>query len=220
MKFHSTPQSNVAPFIADRIIKKLQEGKKVLWLLSGGSGSSICIEASKLLAGHDLSNLFVTMSDERYGDIGHPDENIAQLLQMNLQLPGATLYRPLNGSDRPETARMFSLWLKDITQKVDYKIATLGVGEDGHTCGIKPHSTAVTSQSIVEDSQGEDFERITITLQLLRQLDEAVVQIYGISKHSIVNQLLTGSGDTNDYPMLAIRDIPEVNIFSDYKEEQ
>ncbi len=220
MHYHQQPQSEVAAFVASRIIGLLGEGKHVLWLLSGGSGGQVCIEASKLLAGHDLSRLFVTMSDERYGALDHPDENVHQLLNGGLTLPGAVFYRPLTGAGREETTAAFAAWLRDISAKVDYRIATLGIGADGHTCGIKPHSVAVSSTNPAVSFTGEDFERITITTDFLRSLDEAVVQAYGADKHKVVQRLLTGNGTIDDYPMLAIHDIPRVTVFSNYQKEK
>ena len=218
MKYNSSPRESVASFVAARILQKLNEGKKVLWLLSGGSGGATCVEVSNLLQGHDLSKLYVTMSDERYGPLNHPDENVAILIKMGLSLPGATFYRPLRGETIDETTASYIKWLQEVGDYVDYKIAVLGIGEDGHTCGIKPHSIAIDSTRLAENFAGDDFERITITLQYLRTLDEAAVQAYGKTKHEVVRRLLTGEGDIHSAPMLAIREIPNTTVFSDYKE--
>lgn len=218
MLYNQVPQSDVAPFVASQIINQLRQGKRVLWLLSGGSGGAVCVAASKLLKDQDLSNLVITMSDERYGEVGHPDENVQQLLDNGLYVGEATFYRPLIGMSREETTSKFSHWLELQNQAVDYRIAVLGIGEDSHTCGIKPGSIATTATSPAASFSGDDFERLTITLSFLRQLDEAVVQAYGAAKHAVIERLLAGEGDTTKYPMLAIQDIPNVAIFSDYKE--
>ena len=219
MKYLASPQSDVAPFVASRILSQLQQGKRVLWLLSGGSGGAVCVTASKLLKEHDLSNLIVTMSDERHGDIDHPDENVAQLMADGLSLDGAVFYRPLIGQSRDDTTTAFSAWVDEQNHTIDYRIAVLGIGEDGHTCGIKPQSAAVTATTSVASFAGDDFERITITPAFLKRVDEAIVQAYGNNKHSVVERLLNGEGDRAEYPMLTIQDIPTVTVFSDYKEK-
>lgn len=218
MKYSSPPKESVASFVAARILKKLSEGKKVLWLLSGGSSGATCVEVSNLLQGHDLSKLYVTMSDERYGPLNHPNENVAILIKTGLSLPGATFYRLLRGETIDETTASYMGWLQEVGDYVDYKIAVLGIGEDGHTCGVKPHSIAVDSTRLAENFASDDFKRITITLQYLRMLDEAAVQAYGETKHDVVRRLLAGEGDVHSSPMLAIRDIPNTTVFSDYKE--
>lgn len=215
--YRTEPQSGVAAFVATQVIRQLEQGKRVLLLLSGGSGGDIGVEASKLLVKHDVSNLFVTVSDERYGDVGHADENVQQLLDKGLTLSPATFYRPLNGKSLDETTADFAKWLTTTSRHVDYRIAILGIGEDGHTSGVKPGSTGVTSKETAVSFIGDDFTRITTTLSFLRTVDEAVVQAYGSTKHDMLRQLHKRSGD---YPMQVIHDIPNVTLFSDYQKEE
>lgn len=220
MIYRNAPQSEVAPFLAGRIIELLDEGHKVLWLLSGGSGGQVCIDVSKILKSHNLENLFVTMSDERYGEPGHPEENFHQLIKRGLELPGATMYRPLIIGVREDIANVFNSKLGELYKQTDYHIALLGIGSDGHTAGIKPHSYAVDSTQNVESFVGDDFERITVTPALLGQFDEVIVQAYGSEKHEIMEKLLNISAkdiDMQSFPAGIIKKIPKVTIWSDYK---
>ena len=212
----STP-SQAAEFIAERLANLLAEGQSVLWLLSGGSGGAVCVEASRLLKQkvQDFSKLYVTMSDERYGSVDHPDENMAILLSSGLDLPGATIYRPLSGKSRPETTSDFSNWLDQTKSQIDYSLAVLGIGADAHTSGIKPGSVATTSLDTAVDFDGEDFERITTTSHFLKTIDEAIVQAFGESKRDVVKRLKLGEGSEVDEPMLVIRKINQVTLFSD-----
>lgn len=217
MDYRNEPQSNVAKLVAERIAGQLDAGKSVLWLLSGGSGGQVCVDASKLLAGKDLSRLYVTFSDERYGEIGHGDENYQILIDKGLVLTGAHVYRPLQGLSQAETADRLANWLQEAPAKVDYKLAVMGIGEDGHTAGVKPYSPAVDSQSEAEIYEGDDFVRLTVTLKFISELDEAIVQAYGQSKHEVIRRLLEGEGDLSSFPALAIRNISKVTVFSDYR---
>jgi 6-phosphogluconolactonase/glucosamine-6-phosphate isomerase/deaminase len=187
--------------------------------MSGGSGGQICVAVGKILQGHDLSGLMATMSDERFGEKGHKNENFSQLVSQGLSLPGATVYHPLTGDSLAVTTELFSTWLTDAHQRADHTIVTLGIGEDGHTSGVKPHSIAVNAEVAAVSFQGDDFSRITTTLPFLRTFDEAIVQSYGKPKHAIIRQLLGGKGAVDELPMYAIYDIPNVTIFSDYKED-
>lgn len=215
MDCRSEPQSNVARLVAERISDRLKGGKSVLWLLSGGSGGQVCVDASKLLADKDLSRLYVTFSDERYGELGHPDENYQILIEKGLFLPGATIYRPLAGMSKAETANSLSKWLRDACSKVEYRFAVMGIGEDGHTAGAKPDSPAIGSEQEAVIFQADDFTRLTVTLKFIKSLDEAVVQAYGSSKHSIVKKFLNKDGTIDDFPALVIHDIPRVTLFTD-----
>ncbi len=220
MNYYMEPKEEVAKFVANRLIDLLGSGKKVLWLLSGGSGGQICVEASRLLAGRDLSGLFVTMSDERYGEVGHQDENMQILLDAGMSLPGAVLYRPLQGKSMDQTVADFASWLESVNKQVDYRLAVVGIGEDGHICGIKPGSSAVDSRELVDGFVGDDFQRITVTPVFLELLDEAVVQAYGASKHSVVDRLLQSEGDKKSFPALSVLEIPKTSLFSDFADNE
>jgi len=51
----------------------------VLWLVPGGSNIPIAVEAMdmirKEMSGLSLKYLTITLSDERYGSVGHKDSN-------------------------------------------------------------------------------------------------------------------------------------------------
>ena len=97
--YSDDPIHAAANHLALKIKDRLASGQRVVWLLSGGSGIQAVLATCTLLAGSDLRNLYVTLSDERYGPVGHPDENWQQLLDGGMQLPSANLYRPLTGDD-------------------------------------------------------------------------------------------------------------------------
>lgn len=212
----STP---VIQALTKSISAHLTKGESVLWLLSGGSGAAVCIEVSKALRDVDTSNLFITMSDERYGSIGHTDENIQQLLDGGFEVGQAVLYRPLQGLDRSSTTVLFSEWLAITVESVDFSIALLGIGPDGHTSGIKPHSIAVSSTEAAVDFTGDDFERITTTISLLQTFDEIIVQSFGDTKHAIIASLLHEEMPVAVQPAKFITTMTNATLYSDYKEE-
>lgn len=218
--YRHEPQQSVATFLAHQLINLLGSGKQVLWLLSGGSGIGTCVEVSRRLADTDTSNLFITMSDERYGPPGHADENMQQLINAGFSLPNATTYRPLTGKSIEETTHDFDTWLIDTAYRTDYRIVLLGIGEDGHTSGIKPLSPAVHSDELACYFDGEDFRRITTTASFLTTFDEAVVQAYGPQKQSVVQTLMNDIDTTLDtFPAGLIRSIPKVTFFTDTNKE-
>lgn len=220
MDYRNSPRSDVAPFLAGRIAKKLDEDKRVLWLMAGGSAIAICVEVAKQLNGRDLSHLSVTISDERYGKQGHANENMQQLYDAGLSLPGADIYRPLTDTSIETATAAYDAWLTSRFDQSDYHIALLGVGDDGHTSGIKPHSSAVHHTGAASHFTGEDYQRMTTTPHYLLKFDEAVVQSYGEAKRDVIRTLLRHpSRSLDDFPAGIIWSIPTVTLFSDYKEE-
>ena len=216
--YSSTPVQSAADHIATAILDKLAANKRVFWFLSGGSGIKVVLEVARQLAGHDLHNLSVTLTDERYGAVGHPDENWQQLLDQGFSLPGAVLYRPLIDEDQITTANRFGAWIAQHMADAHFSIGLFGIGSDGHTAGIKPHSSAVTANAWTDYFQGDDFERITITLLPISQLNEAVIQVSGNDKLPMLQSLLNQSLSLIEQPAQALKNTPRATLYTDNQE--
>jgi 6-phosphogluconolactonase/glucosamine-6-phosphate isomerase/deaminase len=221
MKYNYTnnPIEDAAKDIAETIIKHLDEGQRVLWLLSGGSSIPIAIKAGKMLKSHDLSKLAVTLSDERYGEVGHKDENWQQLLDGGLDLPGATMYRPLIGKEMQKTTELFDKWLSEQFNQSDFNIGIFGLGEDGHTAGIKPNSKATRSTDLAACFTGDDFKRITIGFVAISKLDEAVIQASGMNKRNVIHALMYYDMPLEEQPAQILNTIPKKTIYTDNAKE-
>lgn len=218
--YTNQPVDDAAAAVATTLTDHLSRGERVLLLLSGGSGAAIALAAARQLDNTDLSQLFVSMTDERYGPVGHPDENWQQLLDAGFALPGATTYRPLTGESRAATTAAFATWLSEQLPAADYKLGIFGFGTDGHTAGIKPHSPAVSSTELAAAFTGDDFERITITFETIRQLDEAVVQASGPEKRPVIRDLLAATLSPGDQPAQILRTIPRTTLYTNNHKEE
>ena len=211
----STPISDAARDVANKIVTHLETGETVLWLLSGGSSAKVALQAAELLHDYNLDDLLVTLTDERYGPVGHGDENWRQLLDAGLSLPGAKLYRPLTGDSRPVTASKFETWLRQAMDASDYTIGIFGIGSDGHTAGIKPKSTATQLNGLVADFKGEDFERITMTFPAIRCVDEIIIQASGDDKLPVLRRLQLPDQNLASFPAAILKSIADVSLYSD-----
>lgn len=214
-----TEPTVIIDYLFQTIRRHLGNGERVLWLISGGSNIPIAVAVAEMLSNSPISNLYVSLIDERYGKIGHANENWQQLLDAGFKLPSATLYRPLTGRLRHETAVDFNNWLDNQLSKADYRIGLLGFGTDGHTSGIKPNSPAIQAEDWVTDYKSEDYERITTTFKALRHLDEAVTQAIDPAKSRIVDDLLHRDIPLNIQPVQVLKDIKKSTIYTDYKED-
>lgn len=216
--YKEDPVKAAADHLALAIKDNLSAGRKVLWLLSGGSGTQVVLQAAQQIQDIDLTNLSVTLTDERYGPLGHKDENWKQLLDGDLELPGATMYRPIVDEDRVTTTDEFGAWIMQQMTNTDYKIGLFGIGSDGHTAGIKPHSSAVDTTAWADSYTGEDFERITITPFTISQLDEAVVQASGTDKIHTLEQLLHETIDPAKQPAQTLKTVSVCTLYTNNKE--
>jgi 6-phosphogluconolactonase/glucosamine-6-phosphate isomerase/deaminase len=138
----------VAEYLAERIINALHAGQQVLWLVPGGSSIAVAAAASHILRGKDLRLLTVSLTDERYGEVGHADSNWQQLSDTGFSLPGASLVPVLEkGEDRDLTTEQYGESLRGLLKKADYALGFFGIGADGHTAGILPGSPALEADT-------------------------------------------------------------------------
>lgn len=216
---HTTTIEPVVNYLTEALKQHLLADEKVLWLLSGGSGAKVCLEVAAKLTDIPLEKLYVALSDERYGPVGHTDENWQQLLDGGFSLQGATLYRTLNGTDREATTQAFAQWLDEHLTLVDYRIGMFGIGPDGHTAGIKPNTSAVSSTDWATSFTGEDFERITMTFGAIERLDEVVIQAMGSEKVPTLRTLIGESIDPAIQPAQVLKRVPKYTLFTDYEEK-
>lgn len=203
-----------AMYLAGTIGARLSEGRSVLWLLSGGSAISVALATAKLLAGQDLTNLTISLIDERFGPLDHSDSNWHLLEQAGFSVPGATMHPVLTGADRPTTTASFGEFLQHHFVSGSFCLGLLGIGPDGHTSGILPHSPAITASGLAFDYDGPDFQRITTTPTALARLNEAVVYVVGSPKWPVLDQLETDLPPAAQ-PAQLLKTLPKLTIFTD-----
>ena len=208
---------DVASSIANSIKNQLNQGKHVLFMVSGGSSIEVEVKVSTLIKSIPHQNLTVMMIDERYGSLGHKDCNWEKLIKDGFDLPEAKLIPILTGDDKPTTTEKFKLALEEEFKKADYKIGLFGVGVDGHTAGILPDSEAVTCEDLVCSYETSTFSRITITEKAILKFDEAVAFIKGEEKWGEVKNLLEEDIDVSKQPSQILKKVPLLTIFTDYK---
>ncbi len=232
----STSEPAIA-YLVRTLTRRLQAGDRVLWLVSGGSSILLVVQVASRLraassddgAGLHLDHLTLTLTDERYGSVGHADSNWQQLLDAGLNLPHARLLPVLTDADTPgdthraATAKQWNDALTRARAQADYALGFFGIGPDGHTSGILPHSPAVTATtsafaytSAAVPGSRPPFPRITTTPAFIKQLDEAVVYMTGEAKRPIIDQLATDL-PVADQPSQILKTIPTLTIFNDYK---
>jgi 6-phosphogluconolactonase/glucosamine-6-phosphate isomerase/deaminase len=174
----------------------------------------VAVAAAKLLAGRDLSKLNLSLMDERFGEVDHKDSNWKQLLDAQFEAPGAKLEPVLTGASVQETAEAFESFLLHAFATTDYHLGLLGIGPDGHTSGILPHSPAVTAPGLVCAYDGGAFQRITTTPAALGKLNEAVVYATGEAKWPVLDRLETDL-PIADQPAQALKTLSKLTIFTD-----
>ena len=214
---HVKDMTPVVEYLAERIANNLHAGKQVLWLVSGGSAEAVAIAVSKQLQGKDLRLLAVSLTDERYGPVGHADSNWQQLLDGGFDVPGASLLPVLEtGESFTLAAEAFSKNLHGLIGHADYKLGLFGIGPDGHTAGVLPHSPALAATTYAVGYKGPDYQRITMTPTAIAKLDEAVVYAVGEAKWPVIDGF-DDAVSLEDQPAQALKQVPMLTICNDRK---
>jgi 6-phosphogluconolactonase/glucosamine-6-phosphate isomerase/deaminase len=210
--------TELADWLAKRLIDQLNNGR-VLWLIPGGSAMDIAILAAQKISSAKLTNITVSLTDERYGPPGHKDSNWQQLLKNGFYLPGAKLLPVLNGNSLDTTASNYSVKLNSALASVDYSLALAGMGSDGHIFGIKPNSPAFSSPKDVVGYEWDDYSRLTPTINFIQKLSEVVLYVAGPEKHQALDQL-SEDRPVTEQPAQLLKKLNNVTIFNDYKGEE
>ncbi|MFA5999939.1 MAG: 6-phosphogluconolactonase [Candidatus Paceibacterota bacterium] len=208
-----------AQFITERITRQLESGKNVLFFATGGSSITVVVRMSEILRTLPHRSLTVTLTDERYDAINHPDSNWQQLSDKGFVLPEARLIPILTGDDFLVTTQKFNTILGQEFTKDSYKIGLFGIGADGHTAGILPGSGAVDSPDLAYGYKTEKFDRITITPKAIMKLDEAIVFTKGEDKWPTLAKL-EEEVNLSEQPAQILKKVPLLTMFTDYPDSR
>lgn len=204
--------------LIEALQKQLGQKRRVLWLVPGGSAITVAVVVAQQLseAKVDCSRLTISLTDERFGPVGHADSNWRQLLEAGFELPGANLHPVLSGVSMTKTASEWDRWLEAEITHCDYRLAFLGIGPDGHTAGILPGSLAVRSKKLVASFASPAFRRITITPPAIARFDEVIVYAQGEAKHATLKRLAETRTPLTEQPAQAIKRAAQATIYSDF----
>lgn len=217
--YNSSDYTTVAKFIADKINGHINNGERVLWLVPGGSAIKVAVKATELISEKHPDKLSISLTDERYGELGHKDSNWQQLEDSGFSLNGAKLHPVIKDKDFQTTSDSYDRYIERELKRSDYKIALFGMGADGHIAGILPNSEAHNAQSYVASYETPQYKRITITKKAILELDEAVVFAIGKPKWRALDELEKNM-PINYQPAQILKEIPSVYVFNDYKGEK
>jgi 6-phosphogluconolactonase/glucosamine-6-phosphate isomerase/deaminase len=203
--------------LAHRLIKELSNGKRVLWLVSGGSNTRATCKIMDLVQDGLCRNLTIAPADERFGPEGHSDSNWTQLLQAGLDTKQASVVKVLEGGDSlSSTVNRYQESMKAAFDDNDLVIAQLGIGADGHTAGILPGSPAAyETEELVTSYKSEPFTRLTLTFPALRRINVAYAFAFGESKLEALTGLKQASQPLQEQPAQILNELPEAYLYND-----
>lgn len=202
--------------LADVLTNALKQNPAVTWLLPGGSNIAISVAAMELIPAELTSKLFLSQTDERYGPVGFADSNWQQLKDASFKFGQAKLLPFLREPQLSleDTAEEASKVVAEII-KSSYTIGQFGMGADSHIAGIKPGSPASVASGLVVGYEWEDFTRITLTFNAIRQLNVALAFVFGESKKAMLEALENEHHQPMTSPAQILKSLTRATVYND-----
>lgn len=210
----------VAGHAADRFVRTVRRQlerhtEPVHVVITGGSTGLGVLRAIRARAEElDWSRIHFWWGDERFVAAGHPDRNDVQAdeaLLLHIPVAPAQVHRVAttdgpHGPDPDAAAEAYAAdlarYAADGQQAPLFAVLMLGVGEEGHTASIFPHSPAATDHRpvcAVRNCAKPPPTRITLTFGVLSRAEEVWMMTSGAGKAEPVAAAL-GGADPVDVP--------------------
>jgi 6-phosphogluconolactonase len=182
--------------------------------LSGGSTPKPLYEA---LADQNLpwEKIHIFWGDERYVPPDHPDSNQKMARQAWLErvsFPAANLHpMPTDDADPAVAAGRYEAHLQDFFQAQPGEfpaldVVLLGIGDDGHTASLFPHTEALqVNDRLITVGNKDGQPRITFTAPLINQAKTVIFIVAGASKQAALSEIFATVGDATTYPARLIQ---------------
>lgn len=207
--------------LTEHIARELRSGKRILWLVCGGSNISLIIRAMDSIPAELMHALTITLVDERYGPVGHADSNWQQLIEAGFKTGQAKTLPVLeDGKSLAETAEKYAAMIEQAVHTNDVVIGVFGIGADGHVAGILPDSPAANEEKAwAIGYEAAPFRRLTLTFPALKNVDTAYAFAFGEAKHAALHQLQTETVPLTEQPAQILKQLPKAYVYSDQIEK-
>ncbi len=187
----------------------IAQGKNFTIVAAGGSTPKVLYE---LLPSKnwDWSKVHVFWGDERYVPVSDPQSNEGMTRKAwldHVAIPEANIHGIPTDDDDPAIAAakyaqeiqdFFGIAAGEIPQ---FDVLLLGMGDDGHTASLFPHTPALkVSERLVTVGDKDGQARITMTLPLINNAKEIIFMVEGAAKAKALKAVLAPKGDAGQYP--------------------
>jgi 6-phosphogluconolactonase len=206
--------AEISIWIQNVVINAIEQRGQAYIALAGGSTPKVIYQA---LATVNLpwEQLQIFWGDERYVPSTDPDSNelMARQNWLNLvPIPAANIHPWPTEAGQPEQCaaayqteilKCFDLSLGQIPQ---FDLVLLGMGDDGHTASLFPHTPAlgvIDRLTAVGSKDGQP--RLTFTTSIINQAHCVAFIVTGANKQAALQQIFSNTADPQQYPAKLIQ---------------
>ena len=157
----------------------------------------------------DFTKVFLFWSDERAVSYDDPSSNYKMAMDAGLGLlvPKDQIF-PMNGvADLNYNARQYEATLNEIIPDNRLDLCMLGMGDDGHTASLFPHTKAleVKDRLVVKNEVPQkQCERLTLTFNTINSAKQIVIYVLGNGKAEMVKTVFQDPLNVQEFPIQAV----------------
>lgn len=144
----------------------------------------------------DWSKVSLFWSDERSVPFAHPENNSHMAMEAGLKklpIPVSQIHRMVAEKDLEKNAKAYEETIKRLLGSRPFDLIMLGMGEDGHTASLFPHTEALASKDrlvVPNYVPQKNSWRMTMTFECINSAQNIVVYVLGASKKERVAEVL------------------------------
>lgn len=216
MDFILSPDAEAAvDAITARLQTELSANKKVLWFVTGGSNIQNAVAIMSRLSDEQSQHLTVTLTDERYGAVGHPDSNWQQLIAAGFNFRQSDQIPVLTG-DLPleQTREGFETALQRAYSENPVVIGLYGMGPDGHISGILPGSPALGITDLCAAYVTPTYTRVTTTFEAIKKCQVGYLVCLGADRRPALEKLKRDDISLSEQPAQILKQLPEAHVYN------
>lgn len=173
--------------------------------LSGGSTPAAIyrrLTASPYRERVDWSKVLLFWSDERAVPPTDPESNYCAAMTSgfaHLPIPESQIFRMKAEQNIDLAAKDYERLIQKTLGTELFDLVMLGVGEDGHTASLFPHTDVLRPSRhlvAVAAPASKPTKRITLTFECINQSRSIVFYAFGSSKQTIIGQVLRAPAES------------------------
>jgi 6-phosphogluconolactonase len=208
-------KASVARFTAERLYRIIQatlevNGRIAIALAGGTTFKPIYEMLAKDFGQYiDWQKVHLFFGDERCVPPEHEESNfrmVKEALIDHIEIPSANVHR-MRGEDEPESAAAaYESELRQFFTGEDglFDLNLLGIGEDGHTASLFPHTDAIHEQEkwvIAHHVEAKgNLWRITLSFPAILQSANIMFVAWGDGKSKALRAIIEGEYQPEEYP--------------------